>query len=64
MGVSQAFALSEGNSMRDVGVFWEIWWLSGHWDKWKARKLLRENGAWSGPSFPHNIAAVCPGWCA
>lgn len=50
--------------MRDVGVFWEIWWLSGHWDKWKARKLLRENGAWSGPSFPHNTAAVCPGWCA
>lgn len=24
VGVSQAFALSEGNSVRDVGVFWEI----------------------------------------
>lgn len=40
MGVSQAFALSEGNSMRDVGVFWEICWLSGHWDEWKTKKAL------------------------
>lgn len=64
MGVSQAFALSEGNSSRDVGVFWEIWWLSGHWDKWKTKKPLQENGACFGSSFPHDTTVVCPGWCA
>lgn len=39
VAVSQASALSEGNSIRDVGVFWEIWRLSGHCNKWKAETL-------------------------